>query len=76
MKRNFVPALTLRFLCVGLPGAKRAPSFEGDNNEPTISLIVPYFEPIVNLVLPADYYASNITIQVTGMPAENNASAY
>jgi hypothetical protein len=53
-----------------------APSFEDGTDEATVSLVAPGFEATVNLIVPADYYAANTTLDVTGMASEGDASAY
>jgi len=62
--------LPASFFSVGVP------SFEDDKDEVIVSLAAPDYETTVNLVVPADYYVTNATLQVTGMAAEGNASAY
>lgn len=53
-----------------------APSFEDGNDEFVVNLAGPNYEATVNLVSPADYYVTNATMQVTGMTASGNISAY
>jgi hypothetical protein len=61
--------------CV-LPMACSAPSFEGGQSEAVADLVAPGFEATVNLELPAGYFVNNVTMNVTGMAAPGNSSAY
>jgi len=53
-----------------------APSFEDGKEEAIANLTAPGFESSVNIEVPAGYYVTNATMNVTGLAAENNASAY
>ena len=75
MKR-FAMFMICMLMLPGLSLAADQASFENGQTEVVANLAAPGFETTVNLEVPAGYYVTNATMKVTGLPAENNASAY
>jgi len=76
MKSSPTAIVAMLVLTCVLPMVPGAPSFEGGQGEYTVDLVAPGFEATVNIEIPAGYYATNSTMNVTGMAAAGNSSAY
>jgi hypothetical protein len=76
MKRIIAIIVMILMLVPAWPLGAGEPSFEGGADEATAVLAAPAYEATVNLVVPADYYTRNLTMRVTGLASEGNASAY
>ncbi len=59
-----------------LPQASSAPSFEGGSDEAVVDLVGPGYEASVNLAFPAAFRAWNATLNVAGLAAGGDPTAY
>jgi len=76
MKRILAISIAIIMLVPAWSLGAGDPSFEGGADEATAVLMAPGYQATVKFAFPADYYAANATLMVTGLAAEGNGSAY
>jgi hypothetical protein len=76
MRRMHALITLLIVLFQGIPVGGNITKFENNSEVAITSLNAPSFDATVNITIPADSYLANATMCVSGLPAENNSSAY
>jgi DNA-binding MarR family transcriptional regulator len=76
MKKAFIWIALLMLILPALPLGAVANDFQGGQKEAVLALVAPSFEAGINLTIPAEDHILNSSMNVTGMPATGNSSAY
>ena len=76
MRKTTLSVALMLILLPGLLVRGDMAGFEGGANDITANLDPPLFETTVNITVPAEYRALKATMNITGMAAKGNSSAF